>query len=43
MSDKEPIEELFDTLIQDKVERKIMTLIIEDREPEEIIEELITS
>ncbi len=42
MEDNETIWTLFDSLIQDKTEKKIMKLIIyEEKNPEKIIEELL--
>ena len=41
MSGNELVRELFDSLIQDKTEKKIMTLIIQGKTSDEIIEELL--
>ena len=38
MSNEYPIKKLFEDLLIDKTEKEIIHLIIEDKEPEEIIE-----
>lgn len=41
MATHNPIKELFDSLIEDETEKKIMRLIIEEKNPDEIIDHFL--
>jgi len=41
VEERDPLKELFDSLIDDETERKIIRWIIEGRNPEEIVEKLL--
>jgi len=40
---KNPIIELFDSIIEDEVEREIMKLIVKEKHPDEIIKKLLSN